>query len=200
MLTPAGRQAAAQEGQKVSDRIAFPALHVAIPFNPNNISAKKIVRLRQDYGDDLDAFGELVTTTVTELADTLAEVKDPNILDAYLRQEVGRRFECPLKDLRKAMGGSRVDSVLGALNVKFEVPALAAAALGGAVATGHPVLAGTGAAFGLFGVVRGARQARAEKPTAPSVSHLLHVGKLEPKSLLGRVTKGSAGTARRELP
>ncbi|ACZ90103.1 DUF6236 family protein [Streptosporangium roseum] len=200
LLTSAGRRAAAQEGQKVSDRIAFLALHVAIPFNLNNIPAKKIVRLRQDHGDEFDAFGELVTATVAELADTLAEVKDPNILDAYLRQEVGRRFERPLKDLRKAMGGSRVDSVLGALNVKFEVPALAAAALGGAVATGHPVLAGAGAAFGLFGVVRGARQARAEKLAASSVSYLLHVGKLEPKSLLGRVARGSAGTARRELP
>ncbi|MEU8147613.1 DUF6236 family protein [Nonomuraea sp. NPDC048901] len=200
LLASTGKQTPAREVQALSDRLAFLALQVAIPSNLNDIPTKKIVRLRQKYGADFDAFGELVTATVAELADALADVKDPNVLDVYLRQEVERRFERPLGDLRKAMRGARVDSVLGALNVKFEVPALAAAAVGGAVATGHPILAGTGAVFGLFGVVRGARKERAEKLAASSVSYLLHVGKLEPKSLLNKVASDFASPVRRQLP
>ncbi len=86
------------------------ALQVAVPSNLNDIPTKKIVLLRKKYRADFDAFGELVTTTATELADALADVNEPRILDAYLRQEIERRFERPLEELRKAMRGVGIDS------------------------------------------------------------------------------------------
>jgi hypothetical protein len=200
LLTPLGGPEE-RRAHELSDRIGLLALQVALPSDLDTISTKKIVHIRQKYGAEFDAFGALVSTTVSELTDILAEVKDPKILDAYLRQEVERRFERPLEDLQKAMRGARVDTLLGALNVKFDLPTVAAAtATSGGIAAGNPVLACAGAAFGLFGVVRGARQAQAEKLGASSASYLLHVGRLAPKSLLERVAKGSAGIARRELP
>ncbi|MCG5220118.1 DUF6236 family protein [Streptosporangium soli] len=194
LLSPVG-EPTERRTQELSDRLAFLALRVVVPADLDDIPAKKIVLLRQRYGADFDAFGESVTTTVSELAGILADVKEPRILDAYLRQEVERRFERPLEELRKAMRGIGVDSVFGALNVKFELPA-ALAALGGGLVAGQPVLAGAGAAFGLVSVVRATRRERAQKLDPAPATYLLHLGKLAPKSLLSRVARGSARPAR----
>ncbi|MEU4573627.1 DUF6236 family protein [Nonomuraea sp. NPDC023979] len=184
-----------RRAHELSNRLAFLALEIAVPSNLDNVPTKKIVALRKRYGADFDAFGESVTTTVAELADTLAEVEEPRILDAYLRQEVERKFKRPLEELRKAMRGVGVDSVYGALNVKFELPA-SVAALSGGIAAGEPVLASVGAAaFGLIGIVRAARHDRAQKLAPSPESYLLHLGKLAPESLLSRVAGGSRRAA-----
>ncbi|WP_214104486.1 DUF6236 family protein [Acrocarpospora catenulata] len=109
LLSPSG-EPAERRAKDLSDRLAFMALQVAVPSNLNDIPTKKIVLLRKKYRADFDAFGELVTTTATELADALADVNEPRILDAYLRQEIERRFERPLEELRKAMRGVGIDS------------------------------------------------------------------------------------------
>lgn len=190
---------AEQRSQELRERIAFLALRVAVPANLSDVPAKKIVRLRERYGADFDAFGDLVASTVAGLADALIEIKDSNVLDAYLHQEIERKFERPLEELRKAMRGLRMNTAFGALNVKFELPAAMAAA-GGGLAAGQPILAGAGAvAFGLLGVLRTARHERAQKLTPSPESYLLHVGKLAPKSLLSQVAEVSHRVARREL-
>lgn len=112
LLTSPGEQVPRQV-QKMHETLALLALEVALPADLDNIPIKKIVHLRQKHGAEFDAFGQLVTATVTELADSLGEVKDPGILDHYVRQEVERRFIRPLHDLRKAMRGVGVESVLG---------------------------------------------------------------------------------------
>ncbi|MEW1843730.1 DUF6236 family protein [Nonomuraea angiospora] len=190
LLSPLGKPAE-ERSQELHDRIGLLAMRVAIPANLSEVPAKKIVRLREKYGSDFDAFGDLVTTTATELGDSLADVKDPEIFDAYLRQVVKQKFARPLNELKKAMRGVGVDSAFGALNIKLELPA--AAALVGGVAAGHPILTGAGVAFGLLSVARSAQQARAQKRPPSAASYLLHVGKLGPESLLSRVVHRSAG-------
>ncbi|MEV4400237.1 DUF6236 family protein [Nonomuraea sp. NPDC049607] len=183
-----------QRSQELSDRIAFLALRVAIPANLSEVPTKKIVRLREKYGSDFEAFGDLVTATVAELGDVLTDVKEPAVFDAYLHQRVEQKFERPLHELKKAMRSVGVDSVFGALNVKFELPA--AAALLGGVAVGQPILTSAGVAFGLLSVARSTQQARSSKRPTSAASYLLHVGKLGPQSLLSRVIHRSTGTSR----
>ncbi|WP_260477801.1 DUF6236 family protein [Nonomuraea sp. WAC 01424] len=199
LLPPVRKQGASQHAPELSHKVASLALHVALPSNLDDIPAKKIIRLRKKYGADFDAFGAQVTATVTDLADTLADVENLKVLDTYIQQEVERRFKRPLDDLRKAMRSERIDSVFGVLNVKFEAPSLIAlAATSGGIAAENFALTGVGMAFGLLGAARASRKARAEKQVPLSASYLLHIGKLKPRSLLRKVAQESTNPARRQ--
>jgi Family of unknown function (DUF6236) len=182
---------------ELTERIALLALHVALPANLFDVPTTRIIKLRQRHGAEFDAFGDLVAVTAEELSSELTDISDPAVVHTYLRQEVVRRFERPLADLRKAMRGMGVNTVLGALNLKLELPAAVATASGALIA-GQPLIALAGAAaFGLLGVTRSARQERADKLAQSPVSYLLHVGDLAPNQLVSSLTRRSIGPAER---
>lgn len=117
----------------------------------------------------------------------------PTSIDRYVSMEVGRRFERPLEELRRAMRGLGIDTAFSAANLKFAVPATLAGMAGGVYA-GPLVSTATGVTFALAGLARtvtGERKAlRASSPSA----YLLSVEKgLETRSLVRRVCRRIPG-------
>lgn len=75
----------------------------------------------------------------------------PEARERYLRMAVEQRVEAPLRALQAAIKGQGINTVHSALNVKSEIPALAAAAGGAGVLAGHPLLGGAVGAALTFG-------------------------------------------------
>ncbi|MFJ8186551.1 DUF6236 family protein [Streptomyces sp. NPDC096105] len=96
-----------------------------------------------------------------------------------------------MRALQAAMKGQGINTVCSALNVKFEIPALAAAAGGAGVLTGHPLLGGAVGAALTFAKLRPThiQQTKALKTQNPA-AYLLAVQRgPTPPSLLRRITR-----------
>ncbi|WP_199037410.1 DUF6236 family protein [Glycomyces salinus] len=156
-------------------RVGMLALRIAVPVDPAAVPVEKIVKIRRRYAAEFDAFHDLVSASGVELSAELEGIRDTDVLEAYLEQEVSRRFERPLEDLRRAMRGLGVDTVLGATSLKFEFPAAAALAAGWAA--GQPVVAAAGAAFGLGAWYRAARAKRHGEIRNSPVGYLWRIEK-----------------------
>lgn len=171
-------------------RLGMLAMRIAVPTDPEAVPVERIIKIRKRYGAELDAFHDLITATGADLAAELEEVRDQAVLEAYLEQEVSRKIERPLEDLRHAMRGLGVDTALGAASIKFEFPAAAALAAGWAA--GQPVVAGAGAAFGLGAWYRNWRSSRRDQVRASPVGYLWRVERnLKTADLLRRIPGGA---------
>ncbi|WP_405868161.1 DUF6236 family protein [Streptomyces sp. NBC_01515] len=150
--------------------------------------AERIAAVRIGCGAEFDAFRAGITAAAGELAGLTLESADPEVVAAYLDQVVARDFERPLADLRSAMHGLGVETVLSAAGMKFALPA-AVATLSGSLAVGQPVVAAAGGpAFALAGLGRSWKQGHETLLADSPGSYLLRVDKeLKPRSLLVRV-------------
>jgi hypothetical protein len=172
--------------------LATLALRVAVPADLEAVPIDRIIKIRKRFGVELDAFRELIAATSQELADELDGITNSAILKAYLEESVARRFERPLEELRRAMRSLGVETTLGAASVKFELPAATALAAGWA--TGQPVVAGAGAAFGLASWYRNWRRSRTELVRSSPVGYLWRVerGTAGPQLLRRAVGSGDS--------
>ncbi|WP_405720601.1 DUF6236 family protein [Streptomyces sp. NBC_01537] len=180
---------------ELASHVGMLAIRIAIPEFLSEVRVEKIIKLRQDYKAEFDAFTSAVTETVADLRSELVGVSLPASREAFLRKEVGKRFETPLEDLRKAMRGLYLGTVYSAANLKFELPgtvaALGGGAAGGNALAGQPLL-GTalGAAFAVAGLHRSAAQQRRALLSGSTVAYLLSVESgLQPPSLLRRLSR-----------
>lgn len=179
----------------LASRVGMLAIRIAIPEFLSEVRVEKIIKLRQDYRAEFDAFTSAVTETVADLRSELVDVSLPAAREALLHREIGKRFETPLEDLRKAMRGLYLGTVYSAANLKFELPgtvaALGGGAAGGNALAGQPLL-GTalGAAFAVAGLHRSAAQQRRALLSGSTVAYLLSVENgLQPPSLLRRLSR-----------
>lgn len=179
----------------LASRVGMLAIRIAIPEFLSEVPVEKIIKLRQDYKSEFDAFTSAVSETVADLRSELADVSLAASREALLRKEVVKRFETPLEDLRKAMRGLYLGTVYSAANLKFELPgtvaALGGGAAGGNALAGQPLL-GTalGAAFAVTGLHRSAAQQRRALLSGSTVAYLLSVENgLKPPSLLRRLSR-----------
>ncbi|MFE7275976.1 DUF6236 family protein [Streptomyces sp. NPDC057623] len=175
-----------------ADVVGLLAIRIVVPADLTDIPVEKIVKLRQDHRDEFAAFTGAVSDTVDQLKQELAGTTLPEARERYLEMAVEQRFEAPLRALRAAMKGQGVSTVYSAANVKFEVPALAAAAGGaGFLAGQQPLIGGAVGAALAFASLRHthAQQTRALKAQNPA-AYLLAVQRgLTPPSLLRRITR-----------
>lgn len=171
---------------KLVPLIGLLAVRTVIPANINDIPIKTIVRLRQSYSAEFDAFYETVKEVSSDLSRVLVDITSGEILDSYLRQAV-RQIRSPIDELQRAFRGLGIDTIFSAASVKIAVPAAAGVAAAGLFAD-HPV-AGTvgGLAFGLLSVGRDAKAKRRELLTPSAASYLWHVKRTTARSLLRRV-------------
>ncbi|WP_369253803.1 DUF6236 family protein [Streptomyces sp. R35] len=177
----------------LADVVGMLAVRIVVPEELDAVPVGKIVELRRRHKDEFDTFNREVTAAAADLREHLADVTLPTAIDRYVSMEVGRRFERPLEELRRAMRGLGIDTAFSAANLKFAVPATLAGMAGGVYA-GPLVSTATGVTFALAGLARtatGERQAlRASSPSA----YLLSVEKgLETRSLVRRVCRRIPG-------
>ncbi len=174
-----------------ADIVGLLAIRIAVPADLTDVPVEKIVKLRKDHRDEFAAFTSTVAETVDLLKQELAGTTLPEVRERYLHMAVEQRFEAPLQALRAAMKGQGINTVYSALNVKFEIPALAAAVGGAGALAGHPLLGGAVGAALTFANLRHThiQQTKALKAQNPA-AYLLAVQRgLTPPSLLRRITR-----------
>jgi hypothetical protein len=169
----------------VAQRIGLLAVELVVPAGLEDLPVDKIIEIRQRYGAEFLAFRHEVDQAASELEE-LSDIRDEAVLDLYLRDVVTERFVKPTQELRRLLGGLRLESATAAINVKTELPAgtlLSAAAY----ATGHPLVAATSAAaLAVLVAHRGyGQQRRSAFQASPSASFLLHArDTIHPRGLL----------------
>ncbi|MDP9224400.1 MAG: DUF6236 family protein [Actinomycetota bacterium] len=159
------------------------AVRLVVPANSRDLSVKKVVAVRQKYATEFDAFHELVNTVAAQLCDHLSADADSAVLDAYLKHEVQRQFDQPLRGLRKALRGAGIDTILATGSMKFQIPAAAGV---GALLANESALGAAGAvAFGIVSVARSFARQRADMSEPSAASYLWHLErKVSPRSLI----------------
>jgi len=158
----------------IEGKLGLLAVQVALPRDLEQVSVQKIVQVRKHHGADFDAFCTALDSATKELGSDLADIRDQVVLDAYLRQEVERRFKRPLQDLQSALKASRMDTFLGTINAKFELPG-ALATMGGATLAGQPVIGGIGAAaFGILALRQTVKRESAQRREPSPATYLLY--------------------------
>lgn len=170
----------------LAETLGFLALELVVPADLANTPIEKIIEIRERYGAEFFAFGQEIDRAAAELAD-LIHIRDQGVLDQYLHDMVEARFAQPIKALRTKMKRLTGDATTLAINVKTQLPLATAA--GGALVTGHPMIAGSATvAVGLVAVRQSIRQQRVAAHSAdPAASFLLHTeAQLRPKTLLER--------------
>ncbi|MFE9629370.1 DUF6236 family protein [Streptomyces sp. NPDC006527] len=174
-----------------ADIVGLLAIRIAVPADLTDVPIEKIVKLRKDHRDEFAAFTSTVAETVDLLKQELAGTTLPEARERYLHMAVEQRFDAPLQALQAAMKGQGINTVYSALNVKFEIPALAAAVGGAGALAGHPLLGGAVGAALTFANLRHThiQQTKALKAQNPA-AYLLAVQRgLTPPSLLRRITR-----------
>jgi Family of unknown function (DUF6236) len=166
------------------ERIALLALNLVVPNNLEDVPVQKIIKIRQNYAADFDAFYDEVVDLENSLGNELSEIADPEVLAAYIDYEAQRRFRQPLDNLRREMRGQGVDAAVTAFTTKFELPTSAAIVAGGLL-THHPVVAAGGAiALGIVSTIRSFQRDRRHVTPSPA-SYLWRIEQtLNPENLM----------------
>ncbi|MFE7216670.1 DUF6236 family protein [Streptomyces sp. NPDC001698] len=166
------------------------ALRIVTPENLADVPVEKIIRIRSKNRDLFDRFSAEVTRTVDELAEELAAVTVPEARELQVAARVEERFVEPLRELRRAMNGLRIDTAFSAADLKFSLPSMVGVGALGTIEN-QPVLGATvGAAFALGTLGRSAAERRRTLLNESPVAYLLSVERgLTPGTLLHRLTR-----------
>lgn len=106
---------------ELAQAVAFLAVNVVVPANLDEVPAERILQIRERYGAEFQAFGLAVDQAAADLAQ-LAGVRDPGVIERYLRDEVASRFIRPAENLRRQLSGLRLDAASMTVNAKTELP------------------------------------------------------------------------------
>ncbi|GAA1719082.1 hypothetical protein GCM10009745_80010 [Kribbella yunnanensis] len=177
-------------------------LALQVPAPDRRWTAEDVVKVRTRYGADFVAFRAEVDRAATELAGAIQEIHQPEVLAAYLDVEITNRFRLPLNELRRQLRGLGLSATTLTLNAKFEVPAAAAIAGGGALLAEGSVFAGTSAVAAGLLAIRGQVNERAKHLLTPSApTYLLHTAEFAERHgpPASQLINQSLHTARRVL-
>ncbi|MCX5426850.1 DUF6236 family protein [Streptomyces sp. NBC_00257] len=168
-------------------QLGLMAVQCVLPDGLRSVPVAKIIRLRKDHQAEFNAFTQAVDKAAADLREHVAGIEDRAALERYLRLQFDESIALPLEDLRKAMSGLNIKTIYSALNYKFEVPVLAAAAsswLGNV-----PITAGS-LAVGAVTLRQATTEARDAQLGSSPVSYLLRVERnLKPTTLVRRVAR-----------
>ncbi|GAA1887129.1 DUF6236 family protein, partial [Asanoa iriomotensis] len=168
-------------------------LHVALeavvrPKHLYAVPVAKLITFRDRYAAELSAFRGHVAGLAPELA-KVAAVESPDIARAHLEALYREKTRPQLDDLRAALRGMGIDSTVGVLGLKVDVPAAAGTIVGGAAAAGgHLAVAGTAVAMTVLPYLAGRiRDHRRAARTSPVAYLLAAERNLTGRSLLDRI-------------
>ena len=166
--------------RELEQAFALLALRTILPKNIGEVSAKKIMKVREQLAGERGKFQAAAVAFARQNA-SLGEIPDGRALQDHLKAEFDKTIAPELQKLEDALRGNDIDIVLGAMNVKVELPAIATTGL---VATGlaaagiaiNPVAAGlAGVALLVAKVLRDRRKGRQTLLSASPVSYLFRV-------------------------
>jgi hypothetical protein len=166
--------------RELEQAFALLALRTILPKDIAQVSVKKIVKVREQLAGERGKFQAAAVAFARQNA-SLREIPDGRALQDHLKAEFDKTIAPELQKLKDALRGNGIDIVLGAMNVKAELPALATTGLAamGLAAAGiaiNPVAAGVaGVALLVAKVLRDQRKGRQTLLSASPVSYLFRV-------------------------
>ncbi|MEU6341855.1 DUF6236 family protein [Streptomyces sp. NPDC046977] len=168
-------------------RLGLMAVQCVLPDGLRSVPVAKIIQLRNDYKAEFRAFRQAVDKAAADLREQVGGIEDRAAFEHHLRMTFDESIAQPLEDLRKAMSGLNLKTFYSALNYKFEVPVLAAAASGWA---GNVPIAGGSLAIAAATLRQATVEARDTQLAGSPVSYLLRVERnLKPTTLVRRVAR-----------
>lgn len=114
--------------QAPAEAFAFLAFATVVPADLRNVPIEKILKIRAQFGPELDGFREFAAEQVQRLG-AIEDVRDAGLYQEYLRTEVDREVRRRLSDLDDRMRGAGLETVRALANVRsVALPPLAAVA------------------------------------------------------------------------
>jgi hypothetical protein len=185
-----------------SDRIAVDfamiALKTVVPRNLNNVPVEKIIELRQCYTDEFHAFQEATREIAGHIPEAVATGGD-DTRKAYLQVLNEKTLGPALRSLRSSLNRSGIDTVVGAMNLKVQVPQIltAGSALFGMdmMHLNHVVVGSSAITLSLVPMIRRLRMTKRQARSKSKAAFLLRVD----EELSQRSLAASLGNLARRL-
>jgi hypothetical protein len=178
--------------REIEQAFAFLAVQNVVPKNIAEVPAAKIVKIRERLAGERGKFQAAAVDFAHKNAG-LVDVADERAFQAHLKAEFDKTIAPELEKLKDALRGNDVDVALSAVNVKVELPALAATTLA-ALGLGLNPLAGAAAGVALLvaKVLRDRRKGRQALLTTSPVSYLFRVEEELSPAILANWVRGDA--------
>jgi len=172
---------AAEAGNdEIELQMATIALQSVLPQDIANISVRQIIKLRNQYRDEMTAFQEYLHSFAADLA-TLEDIQDPKALKAHMELEYEKRLKPQLDDLKKLLKSIGIDAIEGLMNIRVELPPIFLTsadylAQAHALPSVNPFIVGAGAiALSTFPVIRKKQKDMKQALQSSPAAYLLHV-------------------------
>jgi hypothetical protein len=180
---------------EIEVQMATIALQSVLPLNLTNIPTSQIIKLRNQYSDEMTAFQDYLQTLAEDLRQ-LQGVQDLEALQAHLEIAYERKIKPQLSDLKKCLSSLGISTVDGVMNIQVALPPLLASAITSAGAYFHlapvnPIVIGAGAlAFSVFPVIRKKQEEAKQLIRSSPAAYLLYVQEhLEPAQITSKTTR-----------
>lgn len=183
------------KAHEIEAQMATIALQSVVPRNLADIPAKKIIRFRNRYRDEMIAFQDAILALAKDL-EQLHEIDDVDAFKAHLEIAYERTFKPQFNDFKKSLNSLGIDTAMGVVNVKVALPALLASTISSTSAYLHlaplnPIIVGAGAvACSIFPVIRKKQEEARKMVRSSPVAYLLYAQEeLEPTKAVPWITQ-----------
>ena len=180
---------------EVEQHIAAIALRSVIPQNLSEVPAKKIVKIRTQYRDEMIAFQNAVHTLAKDL-EQLQDIGSFEAFKTHLEITYERELKPQFNDFKRCLSSLGIDTITSAMSVQVVLPPVLASTLTSAGAYFHlasinPLVLGAGAlACSVFPVIRKQQEDRKKLVRSSPMSYLFYVREqLEPVNVARWVTQ-----------
>jgi Family of unknown function (DUF6236) len=183
--------------REIEQAFAFLALETVLPKNIAAVPAEKIAKVRERLAGERGKFQEAAVAFAQKNA-LLREISDQRALQDHLKSEIDKTIRPELDKLKDALRSNGIDVVMGAMNMKVELPALATTGLAalGLTAAGvaiNPIAAGVaGVVLLVAKVLRDRRKGRQKELSGSSVSYLFRIDEALSPGALAQWVSGDA--------
>jgi hypothetical protein len=163
--------------RELEQQFALLALKTVMPKNLGAVSAKKILKVREQLAGERGKF-QTAAIVFARANASLGSISDSSAREAHLKAEFDKTIDPELRKLKEALHANNIETVLGCVNLKVELPAiattgLAAMGLAAAGAAINPVAAAvSGVALLVAKVLCDRRKGRQALLAGSTVSYL----------------------------
>lgn len=107
--------------REIEQAYAFLALQTILPKNIAAVPAEKIAKVREQLAGEIGKF-QAAAAEFAQKNPPLGDVTDKRILQDHLETEFKKTIAPELQKLKEALSGNGIDAVLGAMDVKVDLP------------------------------------------------------------------------------
>jgi hypothetical protein len=163
------------------------SLRMVVPANIDAVPAKQLIRFRERYAGEREAFQQQIEAMVASI--DIDGIGDPDALRDHLQVQHEKLIQPHLVDLEQRLHNSGIDTMLALINIKTELPAGLAAVAAALALQGKAVLSVGAAALSVWQVWQDRRQARRGAIGGlPAHAYLYHIKtELQPADLANRI-------------